>query len=208
MDEYEFSLKGHRFKRYNESNFVLIFYQNYPFSGLFHSDQECNKSLLKNKYSIIGLIDDKYRINEYFHFLLEYPELSAKLEFKQKLPITSTSSNVQAISYNKTYNNFHGLAVSGDKNSTCFDGTPGAMTSLWFYAIGMKTKYEGYQIPGPQFVNNNTFINVKKVLLWMKYDDINLLRNLPSISLFCTQKQARTRTPAFLVYYILLIYSK
>ena len=207
MDESEFVLSGHRFKRYNESNFVLIFSQKYPSGGLFHSEEECNKSIKKNKYSVIGLIDDKYKLNEYFHFLLEYPELHSKLEFKQHHPITSSSNNVQSIYYNNTYKNFAGLAKSADKDNSCFDGSLGAEKSNWFYSIGMKTKYEGYQIPGPEFVNSDIFINVNKVLLWMKYDDISLLRYLPSIPLFCTQKQTRSRTPTYLFYYILLIYS-
>ena len=45
MQSSEFSLNGYRFKRYNESNYVLIFHQKYPSGGLFTSESECNRSL-------------------------------------------------------------------------------------------------------------------------------------------------------------------
>ena len=171
MDESEFVLSGHRFKRYNESNFVLIFSQKYPSGGLFHSEEECNKSIKKNKYSVIGLIDDKYKLNEYFHFLLEYPELHSKLEFKQKLPITSTSNNVQPIYYNKSFSYFYGLAKSADIEKTCFDATPGEGTLNWWYSIGTihscETQWNDNVIPGP-------IQGVNYVKLWIRIREASL----------------------------------
>lgn len=202
MQNDEFSLNGYRLKRYNESNFVLIFHQKYSTGGLFANDNECNKSLRKNKFSVIGSINDNFKISEYFHLLLEYPELDAHLEWKQKLPITSSESNVQAIVYNKTFRDFHGLAKSADVTSSCLDGSPGTYTPYWFYSIGMKRKHVGWIIPGPLFVGDDSNYNVDSVFLWMKYDDINLIHNFPVISY---RKPTRSRVLSFVFYLSILV---
>ena len=199
----EYRLSGYRFKRYNESNFVLIFEQKYPIGGLFQDERECNKSHKKNKYSIIGSINDNFKINEYFHFLLEYPELDSYLEFEQKTYITSNAYNVNAKNYNSSFIQFNGLAKSGDANYSCIDGSPGVGTGSWWYSIGTKIPHSNAHIPSPIF--KNIGVDVNHVLLWIKFGDIDLLRDFPLISSFCTHKITISRPTAFLYIVVLLL---
>ena len=199
MQKRGFLLNEHRFKRYNESNFVLIFRQKYPSGGLFLDENECNKSLKKNKFSIIGSINDNFKINNNYHFLLEYPEVDMLIEWEQKLYITSNESDVYENVYNSTFKTFHGLAKSADfPDSTCIDGS----VNSWRYAIGTRISYMGKYIPGPYIT---TGIDVNEVLLWMKYDNVDLLHNLPTLRSFCSNKTSHSKISLFMFCFIFLV---
>ena len=196
-----FTLNGYKFKEYNGSNFVLIFRHKYPSGGTF-SVNECMKSLKKNRFSVIGSIDERFKINNNFHFLLEYPEFDAHLEWEQKLAITSDTNNVQAIVYNASFGSFYGLGQSESTSYTCFDGSPKSPTEYWWYSVGMINPYTGYNIPGPVF-NNSHY--VKEVLLWIKFDKIMNLDVFPKIYFLCTNKLTRSRASPFLFIIIFLL---
>ena len=195
-------LNGYKFKEFNNSFFVLIFRQEYPSGGLFANDEECNKSLKSKRFSVIGSVDERFKVNEKYHFLLEYPELSAYLEWEQALPITTNSSNLEANVYNKTFKRFQGLSISFDSTRTCFDGSPGKNTNSWWYSVGMINPYNGRTIPGP-VINNCIYVN--EVLLWMKFDNISVLYNLPAIHIFLSYNLAQSISLLQLFYLMILL---
>ena len=180
-------LNGYKAKHYNSSNFVRIFHHKFPFGNMFLNYEECNKSLKKNKFSVIGSIDESFKINNNYHFLLEYPEINARVEWEQELPITSNVTDVHSNVYNKTFREFKGIAYSGNKGYTCFDDTP-SYTGTWWYAVGIKNKFKEEYIPGPVVLDS--YITVKEVQLWMKIEDISIVKKLPVINILCSQKKS------------------
>ena len=117
MHKIGYSLRGYQFQRYNESNFVLVFHHKFPTGGFFKNEEEFNQTIISkqsehrvnSKFSVIDLINDEFRIDGKFHFLLEYPEYDSHIEWEQKLPITSDASNVEHNVYNSSFKQFRGL---------------------------------------------------------------------------------------------------
>lgn len=197
-------LNGYKVKHHNSSNFFLIFHHKYPIGGLFADDKECNESFKKNKFSVIGSIDESFKINNNFHFLVEYPKLDAHLEWEQELPITSYTKDVYANVFNKSFLNFRGIAYSDKYNETCFDGTPNSEAS-WWYAFGIKNAFNG-NIPGPIFQQNDQgHIQVNEALIWIKIDNVDNIRKLPAIRMKCTMKQQCSNRKLILMFMLISI---
>ena len=172
----------------------MIFHQKYPSGGLFN-DNECLKSLKKNKFSVIGSINESFKINSKYHFLIEYPEYGDLLEWEQSKEITHDAS-VDAIYYNKTFLSFRGVGLSFDNDKSCFDGSPGdSGYENWWYSIGTKKVFGDKGIPGPKFENNNVVVN--EVRLWIKFEDPFIFEKLPKLKIMCTMKMNTKKMNSF-----------
>jgi hypothetical protein len=188
-------LNGYNVMAYNGSKWIMIFHQKHPEGGFF-TDDECLKSLRKKRFSVIGSINESFKINSRYHFLLEYPALGDKIEWEQTKEITH-SEPVDAFVYNATFNGFNGLGLSYDRKYACFDGSPGdcGYTQFW-YTVGAKYHYpEGGPIPGPVYQNKAIVVN--EVKLWIKFDDVFVFEYLPIIAPKCTVNYKRTLSFSF-----------
>ena len=190
---------------YDDAKWVMIFHHKYPSGGLF-SDEECLKSLHKHKFNVIGSINDRFKINSKYYFLIEYPSRGDYLQWEQSKEITHDES-VDATVYNESFISFYGLGSSYDTAKTCYDGTPGDhKTDQWWYSIGTKNGYNStVAIPGPCSVRE--CIPLNEVNLWIKFDDIFVLKNLPKLRLRCTIFNKRKPTSSFSILASLFIVS-
>ena len=128
-----------------------------------------------SKYSCLGELSDKYKIDDYFEFFLEYHFETLNptyLYWKQKVNPVYSSLDTKDVGYiplsvNITeYYPFMGLSRSTD-NATFIDGSPGYDTSnSWWYAIASYTNFPTETtIPGPCIGDG---IGATKVYFWVR----------------------------------------
>ena len=159
------------YKHAYHANWFLIFHHNS--AGGYFSNNELLMYYSDHKYSALGSLE-KYRINGFFEFLLEYPELDGYSRFIQISNPTQTKS---IEGYKKKHlswetRGFGGLALSSDTSYTYIDGTPGNAIN-WHYAIGSYTKWTDGYIPGPFYVGEGK-IDLQEVNLWIRIFNSNL----------------------------------
>ena len=156
----------------------LIFYHN-PSKGVKFEDGE--ELFVRNsdnsKFSLLGILNENYKINGYFEFYLKYIYETAPVYFvhwRQKSNPIYTEPNDQNIGYvpiNVTltsYAPFEGLAKSYTRNSTFIDGNPNSDEN-WWYAIGAYQYYPNDgAIPGIYIKQNNKDIGAKEVYLYVR----------------------------------------
>ena len=146
----------------------------------FKNDYECLFSNEENKYSLLGYINDQFRVQGSFVFLLEYPETPCHYFFSQEVnPIFTTPDNVEGFtpySSNCSSNlKFIGLNRNNYQNAAYLDGivTNPSNSWYWFFGIGQKTTWGGHdQIPG--YISSYSPI-ILEVNLWMQFDDPHVL---------------------------------
>ena len=176
-------------------NWLLIFHHNID-KGHFSPDKsDCYESNIPGKYSAIGLINELFKINEYYEFLLEYPE-NGSIVWKQKIsPMNFTETSIENddigldILYNRhNFAYFKGIMKSS--SSSCFDCDNYKLSNFW-YSIGLINTGHS-KIPGPKIGSKN--IEVNEVSLWIR---------VPSY-LTCNCKQSRSIHNSILFICILL----
>ena len=159
---------------YNGSWF-LVFFHDSNF-GQFKTNKEASFSLKKHKYSVLKRIDDTFKINGVFEFILKYPNASGQNHWTQTISPAYAKPNedngYKPIDISWTSYGFHGLALSSDTN-TFIDGSP--YESTWFYAIGDKNTGFPY-LPSYSWGDDNK--RFYQVYLWMRVKDPLLLRKL------------------------------
>ena len=151
----------YKIKNLYGKDWLQIFYQNTKNKNLFKSDEEANytipkNGIIKDKFSIIKYIDYDFSFynniyqDNYFEFLLEYPDINFDMYWMQKYPPYINANDVGMIpnGINSSIGSFRGLAYGNLERYTFLDGTSDNVT--WVYCIGMKDKHNGgYKIPGP-----------------------------------------------------------
>ena len=165
---------SHVKKQYG-ATWTLIFYHDITTGKLFDSTTAL---LINNEYqfSIIGTINSNFKANNYYEYLLEYPELVGYNRWKQKIDLASTTTAQKSsdIGYKGIHIDFNngswgGLSRSLSTSKTVFDGSPGIgdeYNSFW-YSIGALTDYYSKnQFPGPPRGENS--IGVHKCYLWLR----------------------------------------
>ena len=164
------------------SKWILVYFLNAS-ELMFFDDDNILFSNLTSRYSVLGSLDDSYKNNGYFYFLLEYPELGDKkyIYWKQIMNPVHTELNdnigyvpikVPEFTRNEK-EDFKGLAKSADSSDTFFDGSPGDKYSSFYYSIGSKKSYRtDGKIPGPHYIVNNVETIVSLVYLWVRAGSI------------------------------------
>ena len=66
-----------------DHHFLLLHHFNSTSGEVFNSKDEALYSYKHNKYSLLGFLDDRYKISDRFIFLLEYPEGNCGYYFEQ-----------------------------------------------------------------------------------------------------------------------------
>ena len=157
-----------RFKKDHGATWELIFYHDYTAGDKFNDDL----ALLSNdekRFSIIGLINENFRHNGYYEYLLEYPEVPGYIQWRQSIDIASTTStqtskDIGFIKLHADYPGFEGLSRSTEPAATTFDGTPGSYG--YWYSVGAKVDYFGTQFPGPEYAGQRDGVHYCK--LWIR----------------------------------------
>ena len=140
------------------AKWLKIFYHNSTGGIYFSNISHALKSDLPQLYSILGEINDNFKINGYFEFLLEYPEYSGYNRWKQQINPKDNPEfpNQQAIGYQEVSCSwkgqyFGGLVRSSRFSWTLLDGSTGY--DNWYYAIGIYAPPSIYcypKFPGPE----------------------------------------------------------
>lgn len=188
-------IRGYHFISAYKHSFIRIFYQNIKNNekNVFVNNEEANFSLKKNKYSILKYIDNQFRIceNGAFEFILLYEEINKTYHWLQNSTIHSKhslSTGYTPLHIEADDKGFEGLGLSNTAHAY-IDGM--SSNDYWWYSIGQKDIYTGYDqigIPGPVCTNK---IVVNEVSLWLRMDEISLIKKLPLLNIFCTNNCAR-----------------
>jgi len=117
-------------------------------------------------------LDESFKIDGKYEFLLQYPELSGFNRWKQTInPILETKAGKTVVNgYQGIHIDWSGWYWGGLARSTfsfsCVDGS--IATGNWYYTIGT---YAGSaytpKFPGPAYSNTDD-IRVNEVYLWVK----------------------------------------
>ena len=179
-----FNTKGFHFKYFLKKRWLKIFYHNTTGGQqfFFQSDDEVLWSHTPQKYSILGLISDKFKINEYYEFLLEYSEIEGFNNRKQKIfPRDVLESMKQESGYTCDPSEgcscswigkyWKGLSRSFTSSSYYLDGS--FDNDNWWYAIGAKTgSFNHLGFPGPVYEGYMDGIFVHEATLWLRCSDM------------------------------------
>jgi hypothetical protein len=156
-------------KIFNSRRWRLIFRHKYETDAdLFTSESEVLSCNSKKKFSILGTIDESFRSNGVYEFLLEYPEVEGFNHWTQtKNPVTcqpNTENGYKGIHISWSSWYWHGLSRSST-SSTFIDGSP--FHGTFYYAIGL---YKNWCDAIPAFVNNYdpNYVKTCEVLLWIR----------------------------------------
>ena len=192
------SLNGYKgaFK-YNKT-FIEISYQNIAkgIHNLYKSTEEANFSLSRNKFSVLKYIDDDFKINGVYEFILYYEELDALIHWNQTKTIHEKNDDVgyHPIHVKSSYRGFTGLAVNKKYTSSYLDG----MTNVenWWYCIGATTAYTENKITGMPGPIVSSAILVNATSLWIRLNDFKIFEKLPSLirRLSCRCKTCKSHT--------------
>ena len=166
--------------------FLLIFHQNTINNDLFKTEDEFLETNTANKYSILKHIDDDFKINGLFEFIMDYPEIKEYGRWTQtKNPLNAKpDEDVDVQEKESTWDkevNFIGLHQSSLKTACFIEGTDAVSQNTglpnWYYAIGQKIKWESTNyLAGPYYSNKK--LNIHQVFLWLKIADLHLLKRI------------------------------
>ena len=173
-----------------EDIFLLIFYQNTFTNDVFKTESEFLETNSMYKYSVLKYINDDFKTDNVFEFILEYPEINQYGHWTQsKNPLEVEQDddfNFQKI--NSTWINeisFIGLHKSSSPSSSYLEGTDyvdSAGNKCWYYAIGQKVSWNINLLAGPYYAEKGQ--NIHQVYLWLKITNLKLLKRIfrpPSI---------------------------
>ena len=175
-----------------EAIWLKIFHHNSNGGIFFTNESNAKKSNLPNLYSIFWEISNKFKIEGYFEFLLEYPELIGYNRWKQNVfPLEALKTDsISYIPIQNTWTGFgwKGLYKSSRPESTLIDGT--SDLCCWFFSIGSYGKYYSPRFPGPN-IDGYAEPTVQEAILWLRITDLSILnsyqtskKSLKSINLF------------------------
>ena len=142
------------FRYFVGRQWLLVFHQSITGPKYFENSDEAKNCSLPGKYSILGYIDDRMKINDKFEFLLQY-DISATrynhwrqsnnpiYEYEQENKKEVTNFTPIHLDYNNSDHKFGGLAVTNIKaivptGEICYNSfLVGDLGDAgWFYAIG------------------------------------------------------------------------
>ena len=166
-----------------DERFLLIFHQNTVNKDFFTSETEFLFVNSIDKYSIFGYIDDDFKINDVFEFIMEYPEASQYGHWTQNTnPIHATpNQDVGCQEINSTWKkepSFVGLHQSNRKEAF-LEGTDRLGSNneeCWYYAIGQKTAWNQNILPS--FYLSALTFPIHEVFLWLRINDTSLLSKI------------------------------
>ena len=170
-----------------EDLFLLVFHQNTFTKDFFTSQDEFLETNTFHKYSIWKYIDDDFKTDDVFEFIMEYPETGKFGRWTQtKNPLEAVDEeNVNVVDKGSTWETdmpFNGLHYSN--RYECFmDGTNLVTQhggNTWYFTIGLRMEWSGNILPN---YKSQVLIEIHQVYLWLKITNLNLLKRIfPQIS--------------------------
>jgi len=161
---------------------LKIFYHDSTGGVFFTSYTEGESTNQPQKFSILKTIDDRFKYNNKFEFLLEYPEVSGYNRWRQSLnPLydnevaNQKATGYEPISISWTGEYWGGLVrttLSSASFPCLIDGSAG--NERWWYAIGLISPQFSPNIPGPSYATSSNSILLKKVKLWVRIDNTKI----------------------------------
>ena len=160
------------YKYINGTKWLLLFFHDFSKVGfLSQSDaKECYK-YEEGKYSILSHLNEKDRYEQYFEFMIEYPDLDY-IWWKQKYnPITQEEKSTDTLESldvhfkHNPYVYFKGLLKSSNQGQSFLDGDAHQLSDYW-YSIGT-ISWVLSPIPGP-YISDNDRRTVDCVWLWLR----------------------------------------
>ena len=175
-------------KQYNGSLWLKIFYHynpegRNPFINEYEAQYCINN---ENKFSILLDLDEKFKINGHYEFMIEYPQLNTYNRWQQSNNPINEDECTNAFGCSTTAIGFKRIETKAESSSwgglvktkhnsnyksppSLLNGTPGR--SDWFFAIG---QYKNT----PWLYNSTTYSNIPSnaqpvdvVLLWLRLPD-------------------------------------
>ena len=158
------NLNGKYFKEYKEKLWLLLFYHDVEMGGFFSDFNEARQCYTyeEGKYSLLYLLNNMYRINNKYEFLLEYPKKNLSNHWRQtKNPLKQMRGPRYALGYEEIDVQMNSSEWGGLFNIKSLKTLlSGSYDWRWHYAIGVvSNEYVGC-IPGPG-------TNDKIVYLWL-----------------------------------------
>ena len=151
-------------------SWLLVFRHKTIYKSLNNSFNEdlLRYSTEENRYSLLGNINNSFKYNGMYEFLLEYPEIEGYNRWRQrKNPFTARPN--ENIGYQKINCTWEGLGWGGiarsDSGYSLLDGTP-KVSSNYYFAIGLNSSWGNYSIPGP--FTSNQGIQPRELLIWIR----------------------------------------
>ena len=157
-------------KSHNSKLWLLVFYHNSSQGDYFTSIEQLSYVHTPHLFSILGNINEKYRIDGYYEFLYEVPGAEGYNEWKQKVhPFdTTTSSTPESIGFeeiNLTWREpiFGGISRSTPAESYYSCCGYNEYESYWWFSIGARRYWEK-----PYTIPTFYFHEVSTALLWVR----------------------------------------
>jgi len=164
------------------ATWLKIFYHDSSTAQYFNNYSEVLKCSSSSKFSIIGEIDAKYKFNDKYEFLLEYPELNKYNRWRQtRNPKDNPdvygqkADGYEAVDIYYSGQFWGGLVICSIMRCA-FDGSAGH--EHWFYAIGCYGSWlKPNAFPGPA-IDSNIYYEVFIVFLWVRIDNTMIMNTL------------------------------
>ena len=182
---------------------LQVFYHNTAFGDYFTSLEETLDSHTPQKFSILGTINDNFRVKNKFEFLLEIPGKRGYNRWRQYINPISTTKETNEItnkyepvklSWNLAFNG--GLSKSFRDDLAFFDCSAGT-NELWWYPIGARHCFSiPNTIPLIAYDYEGT-----EIALWIRYPSLTIDGFIAS-PCFC-----RRRNVSVAHFIILLLFS-
>ena len=192
--------------KYNKT-FIEILNQNIAKGkhNIYSSKEEANFSLSRNKFSVLKYIDDDFKINDVYEFIIYYKELDIIIHWNQTKTIHELNNDVgyMPIHVDSNIAYFRGLAVNEKSYGSYLDGMPSS--GDWWYCIGAtQTHSENGRtgMPGPKIPSK---IEVNVTSLWIRVDSFDILKKLPSIVKKLTCKCKTCNSHNYISFVIIII---
>ena len=173
----EFSNINIQIKNEFNKRWLKVFYHNCAGGVWFNTEEEIKYIDEPQRYSILGLVNNKLNFGGYYEFLLQYPEFEGYNNWKQKLfPFTyefmSQNSGYTCSPQEGLHCSWNGFDWRGlyysTSSSTFIDGSNN--TYNYWFAIGSKKGYSNaVRFPGPVGgTASNNGSSVTEVYLWIR----------------------------------------
>ena len=169
----------------SEDLFLLIFHQNTFTKDWFTTEEEFLETNTFHKYSILKYINDEFKTENVFEFIMDYPEVGKFGRWTQsKNPLeTEQNENVLISEKGSTWDrelSFIGLHQSSVKTACFLEGTnetnPEIGNDWWYYAIGQKTEWINNILASFDFDSKK--YSIHQVYLWLKITNLSLLKGI------------------------------
>ena len=174
----EFSNINIQIKNEFNKRWLKVFYHNCAGGVWFNTEEEIKYIDEPQRYSILGLVNNKLNFGGYYEFLLQYPEFEGYNNWKQSIFPTKANETITTdlgytcetsddCSCSWTQNYWKGLILSSLYDLTFIDGS--VDQCCWRFAIGAKKGYEqNVGFPGPAGGTAGSGLAREQVYLWLR----------------------------------------